>query len=469
MHHTSRIIPGTLAVAVALALVWPTGALAQEPPSAEQTGYRAKINAVDVREAPLVKVRATFLSPLDVPINPELIDQYDIFINEERIDRRRVDIGVWGQEKDGTDAVLVLPLTASPGQPAKKAIADILPRMVSGLNKTDRAALVTYTRAVTVRYPMSAEAGELPGAYDGVKPVGIRPFMFSSLNTAISLLEASPDNRKKAIIYVGDGTDASTYDAEKVNQKLREVITRARKAGISVWTVGYSSGRLDDVDVRSLDLLARKTGATYRRADSLRDLAFHLDNAMGEVLGELVLKVKWDFEEETPYTFTARFQSPRSPEIDTLPYKQKVGALKVDWIFWSIFCGIACFLIGIGTIVGYYVARYYRRKRAQEKLEKDLKDILKEDDTKGEAMVGAPRKDPPPFVYTDSGERLCNKCGRELDGKQTVPCKAIGACLYFPDNTILPEFKEAKDREALVLGQIDPEELAKRMLEQEDK
>ncbi|MEL6180786.1 MAG: hypothetical protein AAFS10_17625, partial [Myxococcota bacterium] len=61
--------------------------------------------------------------------------------------------------------------------------------------------------------------------------------------------------------------------------------------------------------------------------------------------------------------------------------------------------------------------------------------------------------------------RLCNKCGRELDGKQTRPCASIVACQYFPDNSILPEFKEAKDREAMILGQMDPDELAKRMLE----
>ena len=428
-------------------------------------GYRTKVNSVDVRTAPKVKVRSTFLNPRDVPINPELIDQFDVFVNDERIDRKRVKLGVWSDEEDGTDVVFVLPLTATLGTQAKKKIGKMLPKLANGLGERDRAALVTYTRAVTVRLSLSEDKGELGGRYGGVQPVGVKPFMFSSLNTGISLLEASPDGRKKAIVYIGDGTDASTPDPEALNQKLREVITRARKTGIQVWTVGYNPQGLDDVDVRSLEILARKTGATYRRADSLRDLLYHMDNTLGEIVGELVLTVDWSFEESTAYNFRVRFQSAKSPEIDSDTYKEKVGALKINWIFWSIFMGICCLLAFIGTIVGFFSLRYYRRQRAKERAEKLLADILKEGEEEEEGLIGA-QKPPAPFVYDDKGTKLCNLCGRESEGEWRVGCGAVTSCRYFgPENTAIPEWLEKKNRDAVMLGQLDPEALAQKMLD----
>ena len=74
------------------------------------------------------------------------------------------------------------------------------------------------------------------------------------------------------------------------------------------------------------------------------------------------------------------------------------------------------------------------------------------------AVLPLPAKKPPaPFVYDDKGEKLCNVCGR---AGSEAGCGR--GCIKEP----LPEWIEKKDREALLLGQIDPEELAKKMLEE---
>jgi hypothetical protein len=434
--------------------------------------FRAKIDSVDTSDAPEIRLFATFLDDRDQPVNPRLVDLSEIRIDGDQIDPDDIEMEIWLDQDDGTDLVFVLPAVQSISEGAIKVIKDALPEMVGPLGEEDRAALITYSRAVTEVVPLSTNRREAALSYKGEQK-GVRPFMYSSIDKAISMLETSAEGRKRAIIFVGDGTDAGAISIDETNKKLGETITRARRANVKIWTVGFSSNGMSETSLRSLALISHKTGATARVATSQRDLQDDLQGTLGEIIGQLVFRISRDFEENRTYEFQLKLQSELSEEVVTETFKAPIGDVRFDWIFWGIFCGITCIVVGITTLIIFISVVVARRKQARKEAEELLAELLEDRPEKCETCFRSQKPeweecpfcaqgmDPltrsqraVPFVYDDDDNKLCNTCGRV--------CMAEWAACSFCAQGMepLPEWLAIKKEEAMLTGNVDPEELA---------
>ena len=453
-------------VVAALCLPWPVQAGPRD--------FRAKIDAVDTSDAPNTRVFVTFLNDKSAPVNPKLIDLSEVRINGRLVDREDVKLGIWRKEEEGTDLVLIMPGIVGINEAAQKTISEEMKSLEKIMALDDRAGLVTYSRAVTIAQPLHDNKAKAQAAYEKVKPAGVRPFMFSSLDKAIGMLETSPEGRKRAIVYLGDGTDAGAIGIPELDAKLEEAVARARRAKVKIWTIGYDAKGINETSRRALRLLSRKTGATWRYAKTRRELTQALEATYGEIIGQIVLKFSWDdYEEKKVYEYKVRLQSESSEEVETAAFKAPVEEVRVDWIFWGIVCGISCllfFIISVTTIITTIVLRRRRdRREAEELMAELLVDRPDECETcfraqkpeweacpfcaEGMAPLSNTQK-APPFVYDDEDRKLCNTCGRVCSPEWT-------ACAFCAQGMEpLPEWVKVKEEEALLTGNVDTEKMA---------
>lgn len=455
------------------ALVWLLALLVCTAALSAPRTYRAKIDRVDAAEAPEVRVFVTFLSDQDSPVNPKLVDLYEVKIDGERVDRDDVELSIWREQDEGTDLIFIMPAIVGFPKTTLTAIGETIDAGGKALRGEDRAGLITYSRAVTVNAPLAADKGAIKTEYDQIDPKGVRPFMFSSIDKAITLLETSPEGRKRAIVYLGDGTDAGAIGVDELNRKLQETISRARDNGVLIWTIGHSPGGMTETARRTLMLLSRKTGATYREARSQRETTGELEAVIGEIIGQLVLVVDWDFEPQTQYRFEVSIQSENSNTVDTSPFKATIEEVKFDWLFWGIFSGVLCILLTVGTIATVVTVVWLRRRQARRDAEELLADLLVDRPSKCETCHRVQKPEweacpfcaqgmepldgshkEPVFVYDEEDRKLCNVCGR-------VQRPDWAACPFCAQGMEpLPEWVAIKEEEAMLTGNFDPEAMA---------
>lgn len=469
----SRLAPGARPL---MWLVWAMLLVSSTSSWARPPGFRAKIDAIDVEDAPELKVMATFLDGQDRPVNPKLIDLVEVRIGEKRVDDSGVELGIWRDEDAGTDLVFVLPAIKGISEATLKTMSEVVKVGTGALRAEDRAALVTYSRAVVIAAPLSVEKDGLATAYEGIEPKGVAPFMFSALDKAVTALETSPPGRKRAVIYIGDGTDAGAIGVDELNLKIEETVSRARRAGVQIWTLGYAPGGMDDVSARTMALVSRKTGATFREATSQREVQSMFEAVIGEIVGQLVVRVHWGFEAQTDYTFKLRLQSENSREVDTMPYTARVNEVRVNWVLWGVVSGLLCLILAIGAIVVVVGAAWWRRRQARREAEELLADLLEDRPEECETCHRVQRPEweecpfcaqempplseqerAPPFVYDEDDQKLCNTCGRTCR-PEWVAC---GFCAQGMEP--LPEWAALKAEEAALAGEVDPEKMVEEM------
>lgn len=471
-RHILTLAMVTACVAVVLGII-----AAPRFVTAAPEDFRAKINRVDTRDAPDVRIFVTFLDDHDAPINPKLIDMVEVYLDKRRVDASDVETQVWLEQPNGTDLMLVLPATDSLGETTRAALNEAVPQLIEPFGKDDRIGLVVYNRSVKVDPELTSKKSAIGNALGKSQQNGVRPFMFSALDKAIAVLETSPTERKKAIIYIGDGTDASTIKVDDLNAKLQETVTRARNANVHIFTVAFDTNGLNEVDTRSLKLLSRKTRATYRQAEGQRELLDSFDAAIGEILGELVIIADGDYQEQTVHEFMVRLQAEGSPEVETEPYKEKVEEVAINWILWGIVSGVCCLLSVVGFIVLIIIVIRIRKSRARKAAEELLKDLIGERPRKCEVCLRvmmddweecefceqgmeplSPREQAPDFVYDNNDNKLCNTCGR-------VCLQAWTDCGFCAQGLEpLPEWIEKKRRDAMLSGDVDSAAITEEMM-----
>lgn len=441
-----------------------------------QGAWRAKIDRIDTSDAPNIRMFMTYLDPDGSPVNPELIDFVDVFRDGKVLPKGNVEIGTWRDEPEGTDLVLVLPATGDITETQAKAISDGIQAWIGALGENDRVAVVIYSFSVEVVGDLSTDKSKALGGYEKAIRKGVRPFMFSAIDKGITLLETTPKGRKRAILFVGDGSDAEPRLGIELSRKVEETRERARRENVQIWTVAFGPQGINDIDTRTLQLLSRKTGATFRAATSVRELKERLRDAMGEIAFQLVLHIHDRTEEDTQFTWIVQIQAAKSPEVETSPYKATVGKVTFNWLLWGIVAGLTCIFLVVATVVTVVVVIKLRRDRARKEAEELLKDLLEEREESCETChrvqkpewetcpfcaAGMPplgRKQKfPPFVYDEQDRKLCNVCGR-------VAKDEWAACAFCAQKLEpLPEWTEKKREEALLLGEMAPEDFAAQM------
>lgn len=153
----------------------------------------------------------------------------------------------------------------------KKAVA----AFVNGLGEKDQVAIVDYAESAEIVAPFSDDKGDVAGKAGKITFTGKSFLLYDGLEQALSLYAAAAAPGKggqaattlpaaKAIIVISDGRDnGSATDVEKV-------ISDANKRRIPIHAIAHSE--LDQDSLVNLEMIARRTGGTYKAAPAVDDI-----------------------------------------------------------------------------------------------------------------------------------------------------------------------------------------------------
>lgn len=94
-----------------------------------------------------------------------------------------------------------------------------------------------------------------------------------------------PDDR--VLYVVGDGEIEVENVGASAEERLRELVHLARRRGVRIMAVGVAEDGTDHIS--NLQILARKTGGTFRLAPAGADITDLLDQAAAEIAGRFVV------------------------------------------------------------------------------------------------------------------------------------------------------------------------------------
>jgi len=152
----------------------------------------------------------------------------------------------------------------------KKAVS----AFVNGLGEKDQVAVVDYGETAEIVAPFSEEKGEVAAKSAKITFTGRSFLLYDGLAQATQLYAAAAAPGKgggqtllpaaKAIIVISDGRDnGSATDVEKV-------ISDAGKRRIPIHAVAHSE--LDQDSLTNLEMIAHRSGGTYRPAPQVDDV-----------------------------------------------------------------------------------------------------------------------------------------------------------------------------------------------------
>ena len=174
-----------------------------------------------------------------------------------------------------TGASIVIVIQASGAMlPIQEDIKKAVSAFVNGLSEKDQVAVVDYGETAEIVAPFSEDKGDVAGKAAKITFTGRSFLLYDGLAQAIQLFAAAASPGKggapallpapKAILVISDGRDnGSATDVEKV-------ISDANKRRIPVHAVAHSE--LDQDSLPNLEAIARRTGGTFRPAQTVEDI-----------------------------------------------------------------------------------------------------------------------------------------------------------------------------------------------------
>lgn len=151
---------------------------------------------------------------------------------------------------DAAPVNLVLALDVSgsmAGQPLADAKAAII-SMINGIGPKDRVALVVFDQIARVAQPLTTDKAALTAATQRAA-VGGDTAIFDALALGLDVLGPTQATERRAIVLLTDGADTASSTGRDA------VATRAARAGVPIYAVGFGSG----VDRPTLDALAARS------------------------------------------------------------------------------------------------------------------------------------------------------------------------------------------------------------------
>lgn len=349
-----------LTVCTLLLLVVSVGASSASASPYVPRKARAKIDKVDVEDAPLIRIHSTFLDSRGLPVKPESVRGADVYCNEKSLGVTD-DIKTFGDLNEPMDIAIVIPMTRRLPPDVREMMKEGLGNVVGQLRDIDRVAAFIDDGVGIEQAPLGTDsAAELIGK---VEPAGGGAFLYSGLEKALDDMIASGNPKsRRAIILVTDGFDTDTITPGEVRTKIQTLYDRARGEGIMIFVVMYKP-IIGDL-VPFFEGLARKTRATYRQTSTASGVLRNVNYTFGEIYGQLVVEFEHDEAKEGEVCgFAIAFERGSGSHVHTRNFSNvTIETLKTDW--WGIGI-IAAIILGalLLLLVVFLVVRRILRKR----------------------------------------------------------------------------------------------------------
>ncbi len=438
--------------------------------------YRVKIDAVDVSNAPDIRIRATFLDKKTLPVSPKKISYVDVYADDDLVTNKPT-ISTLKDSDLPLDLALIVPISKRFTKAELEKMKDSMSHVIEQARKNDRVAgFFDDGRAINV-VPLG-KAEDVTNVLKNVEPQGTPSFLYSSLDKAIEEMTDPAKTRtaRRAIILVTDAFDTYTFRAADVQKEIFNAYRMAKANDIHIYVVMYRPF------IRGLiplfEGLSRKTGGTYRYADFAEQISTGIDYAWGEIYGELILDFRQNVRKGEILEY--RIEVGREGGVTAKSEKSAevtVVKVKFNWRKFLIIMGIITAL-AITALVVFLIVRRRRKKKAEE--EAALQEqIIQEKIERGEVCPKCRRSMLPEwkecmFCAREAAEeinkqkaeqrkealaeaekkgtkpegRVCPKCGRTMmpQWKDCLFCKAgIGSDNAKPQQGMAPT-KSTKEK-----------------------
>ena len=437
-----------LILTVMLLILWPGLGMAQSDDVVSQE-YRIKIDEVDASKAPKISIRATFLDKKSHPVNPNKITQMDVLADGDLVESHP-DITTFKASDLPLDLALIVPISQ---RFSKDEIAEMqasMSKVIGQARKNDRVAgFFDDGRAINV-VPLG-KADDVTKVLGEMKPMGQPSFLYSSLDKAIEemLDPAKMRKARRAIILVTDAYDTYTFKAAEVQKEVYETYKLAKANNIRIYVVMYKPFIPSLIPL--FEGLSRKSGGTYRYAEFPAQISKGIDDAWGEIFGELFIEFKQSGlrkDQEVVYKLEATREGgiivPSEPSAEI-----KIGELAFNWVKFWIITGIIIGIVVVSLVV-FMIARKIRQKREMEEAAREEQE-LQEKIERGEVCPICRRTMLPEwkecmFCAREKAEEV-NRAKQEQAKKaqekaQNNAQKAEGRVCQKCGRTMLPQWKE---------------------------
>jgi VWFA-related protein len=202
------------------------GPIAPKPGTAVQQAPQGTIRVrVALVSAPVVVVGAKGEPVLD-------LQQKDFHVLDDGVDQTIESFDLGGEQ---VSAVLVFETSAriAPLLPAIQKSAIVFTQTVVG--PSGEAAVLSYDNSVTTLLPFSTDNDKIEKTIATLRPGNSGARLYDALASAVGLLRDRPSGRRRAIVVVGEASDAGS------EQRLGRVLRDAQLANIVIYSVGLST------------------------------------------------------------------------------------------------------------------------------------------------------------------------------------------------------------------------------------
>jgi tight adherence protein B len=187
-----------------------------------------------------------------------------------------------GEEAGESAVVLVIDATLTMRSPVIDNAIAAARAFAARRSPNQQLAIVTFNRRTTVLLPFTTNQADIDKALASTPSLACCTPLYNAVDEAISLLEQAGVSAG-AIVALSDGAD----NASSVSPK--EVIARARKSHVRIFSVGLRSGAFRP---ELLQELAAKTEGEYSGADSSQRLAPIFDRLGQRLAGEYIIRYR---------------------------------------------------------------------------------------------------------------------------------------------------------------------------------
>jgi VWFA-related protein len=232
MNLRQTLAPGLAALAAGMVFA-AASARAQQP-----QGPNAPKPGTPVQQPPqgTIRVRVALVTAPVVVIGAKgepILDlqQKDFHILDDGADQTIESFDLGGEQ---VSAVLVFETSAriAPLLPAVQKSAIVFTQTIVG--PSGEAAVLSYDNSVNTLLPFSTDNDKIEKTIATLKPGNSGARLYDALASAVGLLRDRPSGQRRAIVVVGEASDAGS------EEKLGRVLRDAQLANIVIYSVGLS-------------------------------------------------------------------------------------------------------------------------------------------------------------------------------------------------------------------------------------
>ncbi len=182
------------------------------------------------------------------------------------------------------DIMLCVDLSGSMNGAPLKTMKSAILKFIDELRNDDRLAILGFHNSADLVTDFSSDKQYLRDKVNNLKTSGNQTALFYGASRGLDALAQKKEANGKILLLIGDGKDEDPSKAYKED----DVIDKARKEGIPIFTIGYS--KIDRSFLRSFERISEKTGGKFYNSPNDQDLEKQYQKLFRQVTNIYLIK-----------------------------------------------------------------------------------------------------------------------------------------------------------------------------------